>query len=298
MNNLDQYIKNKAAQEQIDIPLSVKSKIEETLATLPENKTDRTSVLKASRIMTAAACILFVTLFLLPNMSLAYAQALEQIPVIGNIIRVVTIRNYFYSDDHHEMDINVPILEDENSESFDSINAEIKELTDNLVRRFYKDLESIGDNGHSSLYVDYEMITNTDIWFTLKLHVYEASGTGNIYYKYYHLNKLTGKTVKLGDIAKDESFYDIVEQDIKKQMQEAMKNDGNLKYWIQDSIFGNDILSIGTEHNFYLNKDGNLVIPFDKYEISPGYMGTPEFVIDKKIIKDTLKDEFKAILNQ
>ncbi len=44
--------------------------------------------------------------------------------------------------------------------------------------------------------------------------------------------------------------------------------------------------------------DGNLVIPFDKYEISPGYMGTPEFVIDKKIIKDTLKDEFKAILNQ
>lgn len=296
MNDFDKYIKNKAAEEERAIPPSVKNKIEATLAALPESKTDKTFILKVSRIMTGAACILFVTLFLLPNMSVTYAQALEQIPVIGNIVRVVTIRNYFYSDDHHEMDIDVPILEDENIESFDMINAEIKELTDTLVNRFYRDLESIGDNGHSSVYVDYELITNTDIWFTLKLRVYEASGTGNTYYKYYHLNKLTGKTVKLGDIAKDERFYDIVEQDIIKQMQEAMKNDGNLKYWIQDSIFGDDIPSIGAEHNFYLNKKGDLVIPFDKYEVAPGYMGTPEFVIDKNIIKDVLKDEFKAIM--
>jgi len=32
---------------------------------------------------------------------------------------------------------------------------------------------------------------------------------------------------------------------------------------------------------------------FDKYEVSPGYMGTPEFCVKKDIIKKYLKDEFK-----
>ncbi|MGL5259500.1 MAG: RsiV family protein [Lachnospiraceae bacterium] len=33
--------------------------------------------------------------------------------------------------------------------------------------------------------------------------------------------------------------------------------------------------------NFYLNKDGDVVIVFEKYQYTPGYMGTPEFIIKR-----------------
>ena len=33
--------------------------------------------------------------------------------------------------------------------------------------------------------------------------------------------------------------------------------------------------------NFYINADGNPVVCFEKYEVSPGFMGVQEFVIEK-----------------
>ena len=38
MNDFDKYIKSKIAEEQTDIPDSVKTRIEQTLADLPEKK--------------------------------------------------------------------------------------------------------------------------------------------------------------------------------------------------------------------------------------------------------------------
>lgn len=289
MNNFDEYIKHKLSEDDTELPNSVKSKIEETLAKLPEKETPIKQIRTFNRIAAAAACFIFVTLFLLPNMSAAYAQDLEQIPVIGDIVRVITIRNYFYSDAKHEMNINIPKIENENSELFVPINADVKELSEALVQQFYDDLEYIGDEGHSSIYVDYETITNTDTWFTLKLLVHEAAGSGNTYYKYYHLNKITGKTVNLGDIAAGADFYNIVEQEIITQMTDAMEKDSKLIYWTEANDFGDDFVSLTPEHNFYWNEDYNLVIPFDKYEVAPGYMGTPEFVIDRELIKDAMK---------
>lgn len=293
MNKFDRYIQEQLSEDETELPDSVRRKIDETLFELPEKTTCKRPVYVYRHVAVAAACFAFVFLFLLPNVSVVYAHALEQIPVIGQIVRVVTIRNYFYSDDYHEMDIKVPKVENENSEAFDFINASAEELTESLVEKFYNDMEVLGEDAHGSLYADYEVITNTEKWFTLKLRVHEAIGSGNTYYKYYHLNKLTGKTVRLGDMIADDEFYSFVEQAIKVQMDERMQKDSNLKYWIHNDSFGEEFVDITPEHNFYWNADGNLVIPFDKYEVAPGYMGTPEFVIDKDSIKDMLKDEMR-----
>ncbi|MCI9450421.1 MAG: DUF3298 domain-containing protein [Clostridiales bacterium] len=302
MNDFDKYIKKMAKKEQLQPSEEIIARIEQTLESLPQQiSTEKGKSTKSLRIIlrtsAAVACFAFVMLFLLPNISSAYAQTLEQIPVIGAIVRIVTIKNYFYSDNYHEMNIDVPTLGagDNDADELNSINYDIKELTDTLIDRFYNDLEAIGDMGHSSVYVDYETVTDTAAWFTLKIRVYEAAGSSNTYYKYYHFNKLTGKTVKLGDIAKNDRFYTAVEQDIKKQMAEAMEKDNSLKYWVEDSIFGDNIVSVDSEHNFYWNKDGNLVIPFDKYEVAPGYMSTPEFAVDKAVINEFMKEEFKDI---
>ena len=294
MNDFDKYIRSKMKDEETDIPSSVKCKIEQTLADLPEKK----RIVKYNHVLyrhVAAACVVFVTLFLLPNVSVAYAKALEQIPVIGDIVRVVTIRNYFYSDDRHEMDIDVPKIENDN-EAVDYINKDVNELTTALVNQFYKDLEIAGNNGYGSIHVDYEAITNTKRWFTLKLSVSELAASSNSYFKFYHIDKYSGKIIELGDLFQTDEYSDILTEEIKRQMQERMAADENVKYWINESDIGEEFATVSADHNFYWNEKGDLVIAFDEYEVAPGSMGTPEFAIDKDIIKDILKKEFTDVV--
>ena len=293
MNHFDRILKAKAAEEQSEIPASVKDKIEKTLADLPEKTAKPASVRVLPKAAAAAACFIFIVFFLFPNISVTYAHALEQLPVIGDLVRVVTIRNYFYADEYHELDVDVPQVDIENSEAFDLINKDIDELTDALVQQFYSDLAAIGDDGHGSVYADYQTVTDTERWFTLKIRVTEASGSSNTYFKYYHVNKQTGSIVRLGDLAADNRFYERIEQEIQKQMRTEMEQNSDLIYWTEDSVIGKDLRSVSPDHNFYWNKDGDLVIPFDKYEIAPGYMGTPEFTISKELLKDVMKSEFK-----
>lgn len=297
MNDFDKYLKNKARNERSDVPDSVKNKIEETLAALPEqnNGKTKTKIKVLPRIISTAACFILVAFFVLPNISIAYASMVENVPVIGKIVKVITIRNYFYSDDSHEIDVNVPEVILDNNESDDLINQDINALTERIINQFYSDLEIYDGENHSAVSVDYETVTDTDKWFTLKIKVHETAASSNTYYKYYHINKITGKTVTLNDIALNESFYTAIENEIKRQMQEEMKLDNNKIYWLNDSVIGEDFVSISPNHNFYLSESGDIFIIFDKYEVAPGYMGTPEFKISRNIISDFIKPEFKDI---
>ena len=293
MNDFDKYIKSMASEENTDIPDSVKNKIEETLAALPEKNIHIKKTKILPRIAATAACFIFVIFFLLPNVSVAYAEAFEEIPIIGRLIKVITVRNYFYSDDYHEMDIDVPKVSGEDGDAADYINNDVNKLTDTLVKQFYKDLDSIGDSGHSSIYVDYETVTNTESWFTLKMRVHEAAGSSNTYYKYYHIDRKSGKIIKLSDLSEDEGFLETLEKEIRQQMRSQMDNDSSKIYWLDDSIIGKDYVAVTPEHNFFWNENGDLVIVFDKYEVAPGAMGTPEFTVDKALISDMLKSEYK-----
>ena len=297
MNDFDKYIKSEVAKEQTDIPDSVKNRIEQTLVDLPEKKPVKKQIRILPRIAASAACFVFIILFLLPNVSVTYAQALEQLPVIGDLVRVVTIRNYYYDDNHWKMDINIPQIESEDSKSVDYINKNVSELTTALINRFYEDLEINGNNGYGSLNVDYEVVTNTDSWFTLKLTVCQTAASSNTYFKFYHIDKNQGKIVELGDLFNTDKFSDSLVAEIKKQMQEQMANDENISYWINTSGIGEEFATVSADHNFYWNENGDLVIIFDKYEVGPGSMGTPEFVIDKGVIRDLLKSELKDVIS-
>ncbi len=295
MNDFDKYMKTKIAEEQAELPESVKKRIEQTLADLPENKSVIKQIRILPRIAAVAACFVFTVIFLLPNVSVAYAQALEQIPVIGDIVQVVTIRNYFYTNENHEMDIDVPKIEGEDIEAVDYINKDVSELTTALVNQFYKDIDISNNNGYGSIHVDYEVITNTERWFTLKLSVSETAASSNSYYKFYHIDRKQGKIVVLEDLFNTDKFSETLVEEIKKQMREQMDEDENIKYLIDDGEVGEKFTIVSTDHNFYWNDNGDLVIVFNKYEIAPGSMGTPEFVINRDVIKAILEKEFRNL---
>lgn len=289
MKDFDEYIKKEISQDDINIPDNVKNRIEKTLINLPEEPIIEKKH-RHFRLVPTLLTSVFICIFLLPNLSVSYAHALENIPVIGDIIKVVTIRNY-YQDDKHELDANIPHLE-----ITSPINNDIECLTSQVIDEFYKTLEEFGDEAHYSTRISHEVITNSDNWFTLKLEVNLLVGSSNTFYEYYHINKITGEVVTLNDIVEDNKFYDVVEEDLRLQMNKKMEEDENLTYWIGESIIGEDILKIPSDHNFYFDSNNNLVIPFDKYEVAPGYMGTFEFTINKDLIISYLKPEIANLI--
>ncbi len=298
MNQFDKKLHQMAAEEKIETPDPVKSKLEATLLTLPQTEPIHMHFSARSRSAIAAACLAFLLIFILPNVSVAYAQSMEKIPIIGDLIHVVTIRNYFYSDQRHELDIAVPQVSDETiSSASDIINEDVDALTRQLVQQFYDDLEFSGNAGHGSIYVDYNVQTNTPRWFTLKLSVQVTAGSSSRYFEYYHIDRKTGKVVQLSDMFRSKDFNHVITEDIKQQMLQRMEDDPSQTYFIKNVDFGFEFANVDDDHNFYFNSDGDLVIPFDKYEVGPGSMGCPEFVIDDDVIDDLLKDEFKDIIS-
>ncbi len=296
MNEFDKKIRQMAAEEKIKMPDHVQKRMETTLSALPTKGSKQKRPVLLQRIAAAAACVVFALIFIMPNVSVVYAQSVEKIPVIGDLIRVVTIRNYFYADPTHEMNINVPSISDEdNTSAADYINDDVDKLTQKLLEQFYNDLEEFGKQGHGSIYVDYDVQTNTQRWFTLRLSIQLISGSSNQYFEYYHIDRATGNIVKLADLFNTEDFNQTLTDQIKVQMHERMEKDESLVYFADDAEIGHDCAYVGDEHNFYFNENGDLVIPFDKYEVAPGYMGNPEFVIALDDIQDILKDEFKNI---
>ena len=68
-------------------------------------------------------------------------------------------------------------------------------------------------------------------------------------------------------------------------MHRRMAEDENQYYWIYgEEEYGWGLDRIDPDQNFYFDADGNLVLVFEKYEVAPGYMGTPNLRSREKFL--------------
>lgn len=295
MSKFDKKIKEAAMAEHREVPQSVKKVIDDTLDSLPESSGKVHRLNYVSRIAGIAACFVLVLFVVIPNVSPAYAEALEGVPVIGKLIKLVTVRNYYYSDGNHEMNIKVPEIQDEN-EAGEFINKDVNAITEALVNEFYKTLGVSRNEGYGAIYLDYDAVTETPLWFTLKLSVTETAADSHSYFKFYNIDRVKGEIVDLGELFASEDSLGIVSEEIERQMKSKMAGNPELVFWTEGTEFKTNSQLLKSGHNYYWNKEGNLVIPFDKYEVGPGYMGAPEFEIEKNVIKNILKPEYREII--
>ena len=107
-----------------------------------------------------------------------------------------------------------------------------------------------------------------------------ASGTE--YVKIFTIDKTTGKTVMLKDLADGEMLKKI-SKNIISQMTEQMAEDENVTYFIGTETPEWDFNGLDGSESFYFDSEGRLVICFDEYQVAPGYMGAVEFTIPKEI---------------
>ena len=229
-----------------------------------------------------AAAALLAALVILPNVSPVIAQAMEEIPLLGSVVRVIVVNRRQWSDDYHHENVEVPQISGDSSlsEPIRDINADVQQLTDAVIAAYEKEIADVPD-AHIGLDIQYSVVTNTEDWFTLRLTVCHIAGSGTTEEHFYHIDKRRRAIVRLSDLfSEDFDYVSVFTAEVKAQMEQRMAQDGNAVYWIypdNNTFFG--FYAIDPDTDFYFNEAGELTLVFEKYEVGPGSMGTPEFTI-------------------
>ncbi len=279
----------KREYDRIVVPEKGKEKMEEAVMRAKEKK-ERIRRKRRIRSVGSAAAV-FAILLLLPNTSRTAAAAMQQIPVLGNFFQVVTIREYQVDEERYQADVKVPEVVPEHmdgiseetaqqtKETTDAINFDIRQATEELVEEFKSTMEEFED-GYGDIIVDSEVLTDDEKWFSLDLVLYQGAGSGYERHRHYTIDKTTGRRAELSDFF-GEDYVETISEEVRAQMRKRMAEDENVTYWIDyEDVPEWNFESIAEDQDFYVNKDGKVVICFNEYEVAPGYMGCVEFVME------------------
>lgn len=228
------------------------------------------------------------------NTNPALAENLSKMPVVKDIVKVLTFKHYEVDEDTYHADIKVPQIQGlGNKELENSLNekylSENKELYDKFMKE-YNELKE-ADGGHLGVDSGYVIKTDTDDILSIGHYVVNTVGSSSTTFKYDTIDKKGEVLITLPSLFKDDSYVKVISENIKKQMLENHKADENNIYWvegIQEEGMAGLFESISDTQNFYISEEGKLVISFDKYEVAPGYMGVLEFTIPTETISDIL----------
>lgn len=293
-NNIDQ-IKNDYMN--IVIPEELDFAVRKSLME-GKKKMNRQKYLKIAKTTAATAAVITAVFTVGINTSEALALTLSEIPVINKIVRVLTFREYKINEDTYNANIKTPAIEGlENKELESSLNEKYLEENKLLYEQFAKDMESMKANNGGHLGVDsgYVVKTDTDKILSVGRYVVNTVGSSSTTFQYDTIDKENEILITLPSLFKDESYIDIISENIKEQMIKLHEIDEYNVYWIEGiedssmAVFN----KISSNQSFYINNENKLVISFDKYEVAPGYMGVLEFEIPSDILGDVLiSDEY------
>lgn len=279
-DEFDQKLKLRAQEEEFTLPEDFAGRVFQTCASL-EEKTVHTkkSALRRWMIGVAAALAVFIAV---PNLSAPAAQAMEKVPVLGAVVKVITFRHYTFEGKNTHADVAVPEVQG-SGKATSSVNEDVKAYTDRLVKQFKKDVAAGGE--HESLDISYKVLADTDSWFTLRVDGLEVQASGYEFSRIYNIDKATDKTVTLGGLFRSGSDWKkTLDAELVRQMKAQMADAASGK-----TYFLEDFQGVKDDQNYYFDKDGNLVIAFDEYEIAPGSMGPVEFTVAKTGYQSLLK---------
>ena len=260
-----------------------------------ENRKER--IRRNSRQIMATAAMLAIILFVLPNTSKTVALAMQQIPVLGDFIELITVRDYEYEDEQHQASIKVGELvlnefadvqhmeasvKKELLATIKNINSEIQKVTTELLGDFETSVED--REGPLSVWTESIQIPSEEQYLVIKQECFMAAGSGMEWNYYYTIDLTTGKLLSLEELFKENADYVPVLADcIEKQLK--------LVYGYQLDEFLRDELvrQLEEEASFYINEAGNIVMCFDEGDIGPMSLGDLEIVISNDDVKEIRK---------
>lgn len=220
------------------------------------------------------------------NASSTFAKSLENIPVIGNIIRVVNFNNYRIDKDG--MDVSISLLEvsSDNKDLEYKLNKEFEKEGKEAYKKYeaeVAELEKEGKTTHKSAEIWTESIAENDKTLSVAIYNTETEASAATSRKIYNIDKKDKTILTLEGMFGNNDYVDVLSKNILSQMKERTKKDSNDVYFVDNTF------KIKKDQPFYINDKGELVICFDEYEVAPGSAGLVEFVIPSNVVSKLMK---------
>ena len=270
----------------VPIPKELDAIVEASLKKQPQKRKKHVPKWVFSSV--AAAAIFTAGLNVSPTM----ARNLADIPVLGNVVEVLTIANYELEEETYSANIEVPKI---NGESADIATLNEKYATEGkaLYEKFLAEMEQ-AEGGYLGVDSGYIVQTDTEKLLSVGRYVAETAGSSSMAMKYDTVDKQKEMVITLPSLFKDDRYISLISDYITDQMRQEMNATNQEKtYWVsgaglQDEESVDLFTTIKADQNFYITKEGKLVIVFDEYEVAPGYMGVVEFEIPTTLLDDVL----------
>ena len=274
----------KQEYEQIPVPDELSFRVRAAIARAKREKKEKyvMRIRKAAKTLGATAAAFMLTVVALANSSQNIAQAMEQLPVLGAITKVVTFRTY--EDERGNVSAHVDVPQIEGSDEVRAVNDAIQQYTDTIIAQYEADAEIVGDEGHYDLNVSHTVVTDNENIFAIRFDETLVMNSGNESVMIYNVDKSTGKILTLADLfLPDSDYIAVLTENIQEQMQARMDADENVHYWLHDEIEAMNFKELSPDVAFYVNAEGELVIVFNEGDVAPMYMGVVEFAIPAEV---------------
>lgn len=264
----------------VPIPKELDAIVEASLNKKPQKRKKHVPKWVLSSV--AAAALFTASL----NVSPALARNLADIPVLGNVVEVLTFVNYELEEESYSANIEVPKINGE-SNDIATLNEKYAAEGKALYEQFSAEIKEMEQAGGGVLSVDsgYIVQTDTEKLLSVGRYVVETMASSQEVIHYDTIDKQKEIVITLPSLFKDDRYISLISEYIIEQMHQHKD-----KYWIDDPYTAeeDEFKSIQADQNFYITEEGKLVIVFDEYEVAPGSMGIVEFEIPTDVLADVL----------
>lgn len=267
--------------------------------TKPTDKTVRFPRRMAAKFTVAAAGAAVVFTIGL-NTNQAFAETMKQIPGIGFLAEVLTVRSYHQADQDYNIDAEIPaIVETETadesgnqSDTVKNVNEQIEKIVDSYLAEGKKEFAAYKEDFFATggtkeewadrqmdLSVDYQVKYQSETVLSLELITSKGWVNASEERYYYNLDLKKNRLLSLKDVL-GEGYVERCNKEVKRQIEERMESDENQMFFgfgSNDDGIAEGFTTVDQTTQFYINENREVILVFPEYSIAPGYMGITEF---------------------
>jgi hypothetical protein len=243
--------------------------------------------------LSVAACICGVFIGAV-NINTAFATSLLDVPVVGSIVKLVTVNKIVTENEYSKINIEIPSIQGlEGEKAQEEINSTLKKRGIAVYDRAIKNAENIKEASDKAGFLTampesvsqrYTLIKQEENLLSFKVVTTEIGASGYETADFYNVDLENSKLLNISDLFNENYDYvSVINHRIISKMKEAIEKE-------EAGYFIDEFKTIDDNTNFYINEEGKLVIVFNEYEIAAGYMGMPEFTIETSVFENNVSD--------
>lgn len=217
----------------------------------------------------------------------AVASAVDGVPVLGTLCRILTGEAYQSREETNYVQVQLPQMENTGDSSLEQrVNLEINAVIHQEVERskeraeeYYQAYLDTGGDPDTfqpiQIQVDYQVKSVTDQWASFVITKTESLASAYFQQYFYNIDLETGQKLTLRDLLGPD-WANQVQTAVEEQLEQW---DPEQQALLFDNVDWEELLK--EKGDFYLQSDGTVVVVFAKYELAAGAAGVLEFPVGK-----------------